>query len=170
MWFWMTDCILLQHVLEYPRKWCAYSTVWLLQHRCQVPIFVHISCIPYKHAPVYSHFIKTYICSVYVFSCNLPPALWAEWPGSFTCCGNTGRNRYQSKSQHSKLTPEKKIHPPHLQGLQSATFQPWVQCSTTELSLLNILLHHLKIQLAKSQAKYWTTALDTKKMQSSQKQ
>ena len=66
MWFWMTDCILLQHVLEYPRKWCAYSTVWLLQHRCQVPIFVHISCIPYKHAPVYSHFIKTYICSVYV--------------------------------------------------------------------------------------------------------
>ena len=26
-----------------------------------------------------------------MFSCNLPPALLAEWPGSFTCyCGNTG--------------------------------------------------------------------------------
>ena len=28
---------------------------------------------------------------VCVFRCNLPPALLAEWPGSFTChCGNTG--------------------------------------------------------------------------------
>ena len=27
-------------------------------------------------------------------SCNLPPALLAEWPGSFTChCGNTGVER-----------------------------------------------------------------------------
>ena len=26
-----------------------------------------------------------------VFNCNLPPALLAEWPGSFTCYyGNTG--------------------------------------------------------------------------------
>ena len=28
------------------------------------------------------------------FNCNLPPALLAEWPGSFTCyCGNTGVER-----------------------------------------------------------------------------
>ena len=31
---------------------------------------------------------------VCVFSCNLPPALLAEWPGSFTCyCSNTGVER-----------------------------------------------------------------------------
>ena len=41
---------------------------------------------------------------------NLPPALLAEWPGSFTCyCGNTGWNGYRNKSQHRKLTLEKKI-------------------------------------------------------------
>ena len=35
----------------------------------------------------------TYV-GVCVFSCNLPPALLAEWPGSFTCyCGNTGVER-----------------------------------------------------------------------------
>ncbi len=29
-----------------------------------------------------------------MFSCNLPPALLAEWPGFFTCyCGNTGVER-----------------------------------------------------------------------------
>ena len=31
---------------------------------------------------------------VCVFSCKLPPALLAEWPGPFTCyCGNTGVER-----------------------------------------------------------------------------
>ena len=34
---------------------------------------------------------KPHTLGVCVFSCNLPPALLAEWPGSFTCyCGNTG--------------------------------------------------------------------------------
>ena len=29
-----------------------------------------------------------------MFSCNLSPALLAQWPGSFTCyCGNTGEER-----------------------------------------------------------------------------
>ena len=42
------------------------------------------------------HFIRTRIRRMHVclFSCNLPPALWAEWAGSFTCyCGNTGVER-----------------------------------------------------------------------------
>ena len=58
-----------------------------------------------------------------MFSCNLPPALLAEWPGYFTCyCGNTGRNGYRNKSQHRKLTLEKKSLPPLLPGLEPATF------------------------------------------------
>ena len=72
---------------------------------------------------------KPHTWSAYVFSCNLPPALLAEWPGSFTCyCGNTVWNRYQNKSQHRKLTLEKKFFPPLLQGLEPepATFQSWV--------------------------------------------
>ena len=41
-----------------------------------------------------------------------------------------GWNKYQSKSQHRKLTLEKKkILPPLLQGCEPATFQSWVRCS-----------------------------------------
>ena len=65
-----------------------------------------------------------------MFSCNLPPALLAEWPGFFTCyCGNTGGNGYRNKSQHRKSTLEKEILPPFQQGFEPATFQSRVQCS-----------------------------------------
>ena len=38
-----------------------------------------------------------------MFSCKLPPAVLAEWPGSFTFyCGNTGEERIRNKSQHKK--------------------------------------------------------------------
>ena len=48
---------------------------------------------------------RVYAC----FRCNLPPALLAEWLGSFTFhCGNTGVEWIPNKSQHGKLTLEKK--------------------------------------------------------------
>ena len=47
---------------------------------------------------------------VHAFRCNLPLALLAELPGSFTChYGNTGVGRTPNMSQHTKLTLEKKI-------------------------------------------------------------
>ena len=62
----------------------------------------HVKCCRFGASSVYTiqpctrlhcHFIQSHI-SVCVFSCNLPPALLAEWPGSFTCyCGNTGVER-----------------------------------------------------------------------------
>ena len=53
-----------------------------------------------------------WVRGVCVFRCNLPPALLAEWLGSFTChCGNMGVEQTPYKSQHTKLTLEKKI--PH---------------------------------------------------------
>ena len=58
-----------------------------------------------------------------MFRCNLPPALLAEWPGSFTChCGNVGVKWTPNKSQHRKLTLEKKILPPFLPRLELANF------------------------------------------------
>ena len=48
--------------------------------------------------------------SVRMFRSNLPSALLTEWLGSFTCqCGNTGVERTSNKTQHTKLTMEKKI-------------------------------------------------------------
>ena len=41
-----------------------------------------------------------------VFTCNLPPALSAEWLGSFTCyCCNTGWNGYQYYESAQKVDP-----------------------------------------------------------------
>ena len=56
--------------------------------------------------------------------CNLPAALSAEWPGSFTChCGNTGVERTLNKSQLARLTLEKKTLPPLPSGFELATFR-----------------------------------------------
>ena len=75
-----------------------------------------------------------------MFSCNVPPALLAEQPGSFLFyCGSVikmGGMDTKNKSQHRKLTLEKKNPPLLLPGLKPVTFQPRVVYSTTELSPL----------------------------------
>ena len=88
---------------------------------------------PATVSPLRLHWVKC----VRMFRCNLPPALLAEWPGSFMChCHNTGVERTLSKSQHTKLTLEKKILPPLLLGFELATFQSQVWHSTNKLSQL----------------------------------
>ena len=61
----------------------------------------------------------------FVFSCNLPSAPLAEGPESFTCyCSSIGLGRrYRNKSQHKKLTLEKRILPPLLPGFEPETFR-----------------------------------------------
>ena len=67
---------------------------------------------------------------VCVFSWNFPPALLAEWPGSFTFhCGNTGVERTPNKSHHTKLTLEKNVLPPLLPGFELATFRSRIRRS-----------------------------------------
>ena len=57
-----------------------------------------------------------WVRGVCMFSCNLPPALLAEWLGPFTChCSNTGVEGTLNKSQHTKFTLKKKIFPLLLQ-------------------------------------------------------
>ena len=75
--FWISNEVVYLH------GWCHKK---LLPSR-------RVLCTPYNHAPC--HFMQNHIRKVYAcFSCNLPPALLAEWPGSFTCyCSNTGVER-----------------------------------------------------------------------------
>ena len=110
--------------LEYSLKWCTYSAAMTgATWNCCLGLF----CVHHATMHHVTSRKATYTKGVCVFSCNLPPALLAEWPGSFTCyCSNMGWNRYRNKSQHRKLTLEKKIIPPLLQGLEPATFQSWV--------------------------------------------
>ena len=61
-----------------------------------------------------------------MFRCNLQPALSAEWPGSLTChCSNSGVEWTLNKSQHTKLTLEKKILLLLLPGFELTTFRSW---------------------------------------------
>ena len=72
---------------------------------------------------------KVYAC----FRCNLPPAHLAEWLGSFTChCGNTEVKRTMNKSQHTKLSLEKKFLPPLLPGFELSTFRSRVRRSNQQ--------------------------------------
>ena len=77
-----------------------------------------------------------WVNGVCMFRCNLPPALLAEWLGSFKChCGNMGVEQTLNKSQHTKLTLEKKIFLPLLPGFKPTTFQSQVWCSNQQAIL-----------------------------------
>jgi len=70
-----------------------------------------------------------------VFSCNLPPALLAEWPGSFTCYfGNTEWNEYRNKSQRRKSTLVKKFSRRSCTDANPRPFNHGSGILTTELS------------------------------------
>ena len=85
------------------------------------------------HAWTVSQLWLRWVKGVCVFRCNLPPALLAEWPGSFTYhCGNMGLERTPNKTQHTKLTLEKKIPPPLLPGFELATFRSRVRRSNQQ--------------------------------------
>ena len=74
-----------------------------------------------------------WVKGICVFRFNLPSALLAECPGSFTChCGNTGVERTPNKSQHTRLTLEKKILPPLLPVLELTTFRSRVRRSNQQ--------------------------------------
>ena len=84
---------------------------------------------PYNHAPCHfmqSHIRKVYACSAATchlhFGQNDRDLLRAT-------AVTRGSNGYRNKSQHRKLTPEKKIIPLLIQGFEPATFQSRVRRS-----------------------------------------
>ena len=92
-------------------------------------------CTPYNHAPC--HFMQSYIRKVYAclaVTCHLH--FWQNDRDLLRATAVTrGWNGYRIKSQHRKLTQEKKILPPLLQGLEPTTFQSRVRSSiTTDMS------------------------------------
>ena len=98
-----------------------------------------------------------------MFRCNLPPAFLAEWPRSFTChCSNRGVEQTpKKKSQHTKLTLEKKVLLPLLPGFKLASFPSWVWRCTNKPSWLTVQvstahpLPHLYLNEQLSQINYW---------------
>ena len=115
---WVTS--FLKHVFLIPTE-VVYLQHW---HGCchmKLLLFQRILYTPYKHAPC--HFVKSHICKVHAsFGCNLPPALLAEWPGSFMCyCSNMGNG---TDTEIRVSTENMKILPPLLQGLEASITSP----------------------------------------------
>ena len=75
--------------------------------------------------------MQSHVCKVYAslaVTCHLH--LWQNDRDLLRAIAVTwGWNGYQNKSRHRKLTLEKKILPPLLQGFEPMTFQSWVQRS-----------------------------------------
>ena len=74
---------------KYP-KWCTgmAGATWNCCHLGASSVYTIQPCTMPFHA-------KPHTYGVCVFTCNLPPVLLAEWPGSFTCyCGNGNTGLY----------------------------------------------------------------------------
>ena len=88
-----------------------------------------VLCTPYNHAPY--HFMQSHIRKVYAslaVTCHLH--FWQNDRDLLRATAVTrGWNGYRNKSQHRKLTLEKKIVPPLLPGLEPGTFRPRVRRS-----------------------------------------
>ena len=92
-------------------------------------VLAQVLWTPYNHAPC--HFVQSYIHKVYAclaVTCHLH--FWQNDRDLLRATVVTrGWNGYQNKSQHRKLTLEKKIIPLLLQGFEPATFQSRVRRS-----------------------------------------
>ena len=97
-----------------------------------------------------------WVKGVCMFRCNLPPALLAEWLGSFTChCSNTGVGQTPNKSQHTKLTLDKKILPPLLPGFEFATFRLQVQRFNQQVTPAPVPLFILSYRHVQCYSTHW---------------
>ena len=106
----------------YLQHWHGWCHKKLLPSRC-------ILCTPYNHAPC--HFMQSHIRKVYVcLAVTCHQCFWQNDRDLLRATAVTrGWNGYRNKSQHSKLTLEKKILPPLQQGFEPATFRSRVQRS-----------------------------------------
>ena len=100
----------------------------------------HVKCCRFDGSSVYTiqpctrlqcHFIQSHIGRVY--ACLAVTCHLHFWQNDRDLLGATavtrGWNGYRNKSQHRKLTLEKKTLPPLLQGFEPATFQSRVRRS-----------------------------------------
>ena len=136
------DSLCLHVILH---EWIAFYSAFLNIHRSGVLTALawlvpqesaaresqsrHVLCTPYNHAPF--HFMQSHIRKVYAclaVTCHL--RFWQnDWGLLRATAVTRGWNGYRNKSQHRKLTPEKKILPPLQQGFETTTFRSRVRCS-----------------------------------------
>ena len=114
-WLFFIARFLIYTEVVYLQRWHGWCHMKLLPSRC-------VLCTPYNHAPC--HFMQSYIRKVYAclaVTCHLH--FWQNDQDLLHATAVTQWwNGYWNKSQHRKLTLEKKILPPLLQGFEPTTF------------------------------------------------
>ena len=108
MWFYMSDSLFIARFLNIHRSGVLTVLAWLVPHETAA-VLVQVLCTPYNHAPC--HFMQSHIPKVYAcltVTCHLHFLLNDQ---DLLCATAVtwGWNGYQNKSQHRKLTLEKKI-------------------------------------------------------------
>ena len=106
---------------KYPPKWCTYGAVLLLHGCCHVKLLQSRRMFCVHHATMHqftvSLYSKPHTQGTCVFNCNLPPALLAEWPRSFTCCcGKTGVEQIPKWESAQKVDHWEENYPAALAG------------------------------------------------------
>ena len=113
----LNDCIVALTPFEYSPKWCTDSDIWLLHGWCHTEKLSSRRTFCVYHTAMHQitvDFIRYHIRRVHLcFSCNLPPAVLAEWPGFLWAAVVTGGGT-DTDSEHRMLTQNKKILPPLL--------------------------------------------------------
>ena len=143
IWWWLLYSAILRSRADSLRlcvilhEWTAFHSVFFNIHRSGAPaapawLMPHEPAAVSVHS-VYTiqpcHFMQSHIRKVYAclaVTCHLH--FWQDDRDLLHATAVTwGWNRYWNRSQHRKLTLEKKILPPLQQGLKPTTFQSRVQ-------------------------------------------
>ena len=115
-------------LFEYPPKWCTYSAgmagaTW---NCCLLGTF----CVHHTTMHHATSCKATYVRCMCILAVTCHLHFWQNDQGLLCAAVVTwGWNGYWNKSQHRKLTLEKKILPPLLQGFEPMTFWSWVRRS-----------------------------------------
>ena len=129
-----------------PTKVVYFSTVWLLHGWCYLKLLLSLCMVCVHHTSLICLFIQS--CKVLVclaVTCYLH--FWQNDQELLHAAAVTQRwNGYWSKSQHRKLTLEKKIPPPLLPGIKPVTFWSQFQWSTTGHWAIPTLILHCYIK------------------------
>ena len=78
IWLWISDYSFAQCFLNI--HWSGYTSCYMAGatwNSCRLG-----TSSVYTIQQVYCHYLKPHMQEACVFSCNLPPALWAKWAGS----------------------------------------------------------------------------------------
>ena len=126
--------------------WQCYLVVaWVVPPETAA-VSAQVLCTPFHHA--LCHFMQSHICKVYAclsVTCHLH--FWQnDWDLLRATAVTRGWNGYRNKSQHRKLTLEKKIIPPLQQGFEPETFQSRVRRSSHRAIPVNNTTNNTRIK------------------------